>query len=99
MTGGIIFLIIITITGRPQHSLSSGNNHSAYREELFQGNFFTPELMVCGDVTEKEIEVVFNKAKKCLASSCYDLIYKDESFDQTVFAPKYRQRNSDRSEL
>ena len=55
--------------------------------------------MVCGDVTEKEIEVVFNKAKKCLASSCYDLIYKDESFDQTVFAPKYRHRSIDRSEL
>ena len=54
---------------------------------------------MCGDVTEKEIEVVFNKAKKCLASSCYDLIYKDESFDQTVFAPKYRHSSMDRSEL
>ena len=52
--------------------------------------------MVCGDVTEKEIEVVFNKAKKCKKSSCYDLIYKDDDFD---FAPKHRTREVKRSEL
>ena len=69
------------------------------RKELFEGSFFTPELMVCGDVTEKEIEVVFNKAEKCKKSGCYDLIYKDDNFDLTVFAPKHRTREVERSEL
>ena len=55
--------------------------------------------MVCGDVTEKEIEVVFNKAKKCQKSSCYDLIYRDDNFDLTVFTPKQRTREVERSEL
>ena len=99
MTGGITFLTIIITTGSLARPCCYLETVAYYREELFKGTFFTPELMVCGDVTEKEIEVVFNKAKKCLSSSCYDLIYKDDSFDHTVFAPKYRTKSIDRSEL
>jgi len=80
---------------------TSLNHHTQYREELFNGSFFTPELLVCGDVTEEEIQAVYDKAKKCSNNNCYDLIYKDHNFDWSFIAPKLRYRHSPeyRSEL
>ena len=98
MTGDTTFLTIMTITGL-FHRILDNTSVSCFRKDLFEGSFFTPELMVCGDITGPEIKVVWDKATKCEKSSCYDLIYKDQNFDLAVFAPKPKNRDRSRQEL
>ena len=58
-----------------------------------EGNFYTPELMVAGDVSSEQIRHIHRKARKCKNQGCYDLIYKDEE-NKKVVAPRLYKNDS-----
>ena len=55
-----------------------------YSQELLQGTFYTPELMVCGDVTAGEIEHLWRKAERCGRMKCWEVVYSDPGHRETV---------------
>ena len=59
-------------------SYSFLNYHTHMKAAVLSGDFYTPELMVCGDVGEEEIRHVWKKAEFCARRNCYSLLYGDK---------------------
>ena len=68
-------------------SYSFLNFHTQMKTAVLAGSFYTPELMVCGDVNEAEIRHVWRKAQKCFKKNCYSLLYEDKE-SREAFLPK-----------
>lgn len=69
------------------------NDHIQHKNEILEGNFFTPELMVGSDLSPKEIETLSQKFQKCHRKKCYDKIYSDPQMTN------YLKPNSQKTEL
>ena len=52
--------------------------HLQYKQQILEGSFYTPELMVCGDISPDQIVRVYRKAEKCHRSRCSDIVYTDQ---------------------
>ena len=72
--------------------------HIQYSSEILRGSFYTPELMVCGDIKAEEIRHVWGKAVKCQKKDCYSLVYDDKNNRESV-APVIHQTGRNREEL
>ena len=53
--------------------------HAQYSEAVLRGGFYTPELVVAGDLSSAEIRRVWSKARRCGQQRCHDLVYGDPS--------------------
>ena len=51
--------------------------HVQYNTQILEGSFYTPELMVCGDISSDQILHVYSKAEKCERRQCSDIVYTD----------------------
>jgi hypothetical protein len=58
-------------------SYSFLNHHMQQQAAVQQGDFYTPELMVVGDVEEQVMRHVWAKAERCAARGCLQLLYGD----------------------
>ena len=58
--------------------------HVQYSQQILEGSFFTPELMVCGDVSARQISHVWSKAERCQARGCSDLVYTQRGHTEAV---------------
>ena len=79
-------------------SYSFLNSHSHYREEVERGGFYTPELMVLGDVGERTIRHVWSKAERCERTGCRELLYGSHE-NREEFLPRRRQGNTQSNEI
>ena len=52
--------------------------HVQYNTQILEGSFYTPELMVCGDISSDQIHHVYSKAEKCEQSQCSDILYTEQ---------------------
>ena len=53
------------------------SKHEQYQDEMINGNFFSPELMVASDINSQDIQKIWEKYEKCNQHNCYDAIYKN----------------------
>lgn len=67
--------------------------HVHMKQSILSGSFYTPELMVCGDVTPRDIVTVFRKASNCRKHKCYNLVYDNH---QDAIAPQLMENRSQR---
>ena len=72
--------------------------HVQYSQEILEGTFFTPELMVCGDITATQISHVWSKAERCHRRGCSDLVYSNEE-NREAIRPRVRVQSQGRQEL
>ena len=79
-------------------SYSFLNLHTHMKAAVLNGDFYTPELMVCGDVGETEIRHVWKKAEFCAKRNCYSLLYGDKEARKD-FLPKKQIDNLSKEEL
>ena len=79
-------------------SYSFLNFHTHMKAAVLTGDFYTPELMVCGDVGEAEIRHVWKKAEYCAKRNCYSLLYGDKEA-RKEFMPTKRIDISSKEEL
>jgi len=49
--------------------------HVQYNHQILEGSFYTPELMVCGDISSQQILHVYSKAERCQQRHCSDILY------------------------
>jgi len=79
------------------------NQHVQYSQKVLEGTFYTPELMVCGDVTEQNIRHLYGKASKMHTNkqAAMDMIYKDDK-ERQLFIPRkieFKVKKERREEL
>ena len=72
--------------------------HVQYNKEILEGTFYTPELMVCGDISSDEILHVFRKAQRCERRQCSDLVYTAPD-NRAAIKPRLAERYEPREEL
>ena len=77
------------------------SEHEQYQNEIINGNFFSPELMVASDIKSQDIQKIWEKYEKCNRHNCYDAIYKNFENKEYLRPPlKIKNQNlSDRTEL
>ena len=73
-------------------------SHIQYSSEILGGSFYTPELMVCGDIKAEEIKRVWGKAVKCQKQDCYSMVYDNKENRESV-APVVHESGRNKEEL
>merc|ERR1711971_1417254 len=79
-------------------SYSFLNHHTHMKDAVLTGDFYTPELMVRGDVGEAEIRHVWKKAEYCARRNCYSLLYGDTEARQG-FMPRKQIESLSKEDL
>ena len=74
-------------------------SHIQYSSEILQGTFYTPELMVCGDIKAEEIRHVWEKAVKCEMKDCYSLVYNNKENQESVAPRLHKPGKQNHQEL
>ena len=80
-------------------SFSFLNFHTQFRPGVEEGDFYTPELMVCGDVGEEVIRHVWHKAERCQARGCLGLLYGDRGAREGFLPRRVQARRGAKEEL
>ena len=77
-------------------------SHIQYSKEILRGSFYTPELMVAGDIRAEEVRLVWGKVVRC--EDCYSLTEQGEcrpclhkSLDNKLIGLDNIQTENDRS--
>ena len=73
------------------------SEHEQYRNEIINGNFFSPELMVASDIKSQDIQKIWEKYEKCNQHNCYDAIYKNFE-NREYLRPLLKIKNQNLSE-
>ena len=66
--------------------------HSQYNHQILEGSFYTPELMVCGDISSEQIYHVYSKAQRCQQSKCSDIVYTDPD-NRAAIKPRLEEQS------
>ena len=68
-------------------------------QEILRGSFYTPELMVAGDIRAEEIRLVWGKVVRCEEKDCYSLVYDNKENRESVAPLLHKSSGRNKEEL
>ncbi len=74
-------------------------SHIQYSKEILGGSFYTPELMVAGDIRAEEVRHVWGKVVKCEEKDCYSLVYDNKENRESVAPLLHKSSGRNKEEL